>query len=131
MEYSAIKRTIYKPKELKVAQRWEEPIVPLQESREAWHQSLQGVQAWCCWTAGRDEKVRVRPPLGRRLGGWGLQLNSRADELLGVSVRPLSGLRIRRPTLRPTHFSSLKAALFCDQRLTEAQSEVMLLEPER
>lgn len=61
VEYSAIKRTIYKPKELKVAQRWEEPILPLQEPREAWNQSLQGVQAWCCWTAGRDEKVRVRP----------------------------------------------------------------------
>lgn len=61
MVYSAIKRTIYKPKELKVAQWWEEPILPLQEPREAWHQSLQGVQAWCCWMAGRDEKVRVRP----------------------------------------------------------------------
>ena len=83
---------------------------------------LDGRQGW----EGESEA-----PLGRRLGGWGLQLNSRADELLGVSVRPLSGLRIRGQNLRPTHFSSLKAALFCDQRLTEAQSEVLLLEPER
>lgn len=60
MEYSAIKRTIYKPKELKVAQRWEEPIVPLQSQERPGCQSLQGVQAWCCWTAGRDEKVRVK-----------------------------------------------------------------------
>ena len=62
--------------------------------------------------AGRAEKVRVRPLLGGRLGGWGLQLKARAGELLGV--RPLSGLRIRGQTLRPTHFSFSKVALFCD-----------------
>ena len=59
--YSAIKRTVYKPKELKMAQQWEGPILPLQEPRDSWHQSLWGAQAWCCWMAGRDEKVRVRP----------------------------------------------------------------------
>lgn len=69
--------------------------------------------------AGRAEKVRVRSLLGRHLGGWGLQLKARAGELLGVSVRPLSGLRIRGQTLRPTHFSFSKVALFCDQRLME------------
>ena len=124
-----MKRTIYKPKKLKVAQQWEEPILPQQEPRESWHQSLQGVQAWYCWVAGRAEKVRVRPLLGRHLGGWGLQLKARAGELLGV--RPLSGLRIRGQTLRSTHFSFSKVAFFCDQRLMEAQSEVMLLGPER
>lgn len=68
-------------------------------------------------------------PFGHK---WELQLKTRAGAAhVGVSVRPLSGLRCMGETSRTIDGELWREALFCDQRLMEAQREVLLPGPER